>query len=157
IAYPIGQAMNYLETARKVYARVKARRNGRFPHLRACSYPYVVNAFNAESPPADLDASRTAGDHLQHSQDEVGGEAAAPEPTASGPRTVNYCPITDPEDLDAVLAALADADCIGIDLETTGLDPRTDRARLLSVALPTIDGGAFAYLVDCSQVNPQPL
>jgi DNA polymerase-1 len=44
-----------------------------------------------------------------------------------------------------------------VDLETTGLDPRTGHARLLCLSLDTIDGGTFAYLVDCSAVDPSPL
>jgi ribonuclease D len=46
---------------------------------------------------------------------------------------------------------------VGLDLETTGLDARTDRVRLLSVACDTIDGGMFCYLVDCFAVDPSPL
>jgi DNA polymerase-1 len=65
--------------------------------------------------------------------------------------------VTDAEGLEAVRAALADCLGVGIDLETAGLDPRKDRVRLLSVAVPTIDGGHFAYVVDCFQVDPRPL
>jgi DNA polymerase-1 len=56
-----------------------------------------------------------------------------------------------------VLAALGDAEEVGLDTETTGLDPRTDRVRLLTVAVPTIDGGHFTYVVDSFAVNPSPL
>src|SRR5581483_10025088 len=41
--------------------------------------------------------------------------------------------------------------------ETTGLDPRADRVRLLSLATDTVDGGTCAYLVDCSAVDPSSL
>jgi DNA polymerase-1 len=44
-----------------------------------------------------------------------------------------------------------------LDLETTGLDPRTDRIRLLSLNLDTPDGGRITYLVDCFMVDPAPL
>jgi DNA polymerase-1 len=41
---------------------------------------------------------------------------------------------------------------VGLDVETTGLDPRVDRVRLLSLAT---DRGTF--LVDCFAVDPRPL
>jgi DNA polymerase-1 len=51
-----------------------------------------------------------------------------------------------------VLQALDESDVIGLDLETTGLTPRQDRIRLLSLA--TERG---TYLVDCFTVDPRPL
>ncbi len=59
--------------------------------------------------------------------------------------------------LDVVLTALDGTDLVGLDLETTGLDPRKDRIRLLSLALDTTDGGSFAYLIDCFELDPAPL
>jgi DNA polymerase-1 len=56
-----------------------------------------------------------------------------------------------------VAAALDETRLVGLDLETTGLDHRKDRVRLLSLALDTIDGGRFSYLIDCFQVDPAPL
>ena len=41
---------------------------------------------------------------------------------------------------------------VGIDLETTGLNPRTDRVRLIS--LSTAEG---SWLIDCFEVDPHPL
>src|SRR5262249_47560237 len=48
-------------------------------------------------------------------------------------------------------------DLVALDTETTGLDARADRARLLSLALDTSDGGTFSYLVDCFAVDPAPI
>jgi hypothetical protein len=59
--------------------------------------------------------------------------------------------------LDMIVTALDNTDLVALDLETTGLDPRTDRVRLLSLATDTIDGGTFSYLVDAFQVDPSPL
>jgi DNA polymerase-1 len=65
--------------------------------------------------------------------------------------------VTDAAGLEVVVDALLGADIVGLDLETTGLDPRKDRTRLLSLAVYTFDGGTFAYLVDCFAVDPRPL
>jgi DNA polymerase-1 len=51
-----------------------------------------------------------------------------------------------------VAAALSGVDQIGLDTETTGLNPRRDRLRLLSLSTP--DHG---YLIDCFRVDIRPL
>jgi DNA polymerase-1 len=65
--------------------------------------------------------------------------------------------VKDHADVAMVASALDGAAEVGLDLETTGLDPRRDCVRLLSLSLGTIDGGRFAYLVDCFAVDPSPL
>jgi DNA polymerase-1 len=62
-----------------------------------------------------------------------------------------------PAGLTMAAAAIDNTASVGLDLETTGLDPRTDRIRLLSLSTDTIDGGAFTYLIDCAAVDPSPL
>jgi 3'-5' exonuclease len=52
----------------------------------------------------------------------------------------------------ALLPELDSADFVALDLETTGLDPRRDRIRLLTLA--TERG---VWLVDCFQIDPHPL
>jgi DNA polymerase I len=37
---------------------------------------------------------------------------------------------------------------VGLDTETTGLDPRTDRVRLLTLAVSREDGASFAFVLD---------
>jgi DNA polymerase-1 len=64
-----------------------------------------------------------------------------------------YTLITESHDLEALLPHLEAAPVLGLDLETTGLDPHRDRVRLLSLALP--DGRA--YLVDLFRVDPRAL
>jgi DNA polymerase I-like protein with 3'-5' exonuclease and polymerase domains len=54
--------------------------------------------------------------------------------------------------LGTVRAALDESTVIGLDLETTGLDPRTDRVRLLSLATDQ-----RTFLVDAFVVDPRPL
>jgi DNA polymerase-1 len=73
----------------------------------------------------------------------------------SGP--LPYRLVTDAAGLELVAAALDEAPAVALDLETTGLDPRSDRVRLLSVAARTISGECFAYLVDCFATDPAPL
>lgn len=68
-----------------------------------------------------------------------------------------YLLIEDPAGLDLVRTALDNTAVVGLDLETTGLDPHVDRIRLLSLAVETIDGGTFSYLIDCFAVDPTPL
>jgi DNA polymerase-1 len=65
--------------------------------------------------------------------------------------------VQDQDGLAAVAAALDNSALVGLDTETTGLDPRTDRVRLLQLSLDTIDGGRFAYLIDCQALDPRPL
>jgi DNA polymerase-1 len=54
--------------------------------------------------------------------------------------------------LPTVLQAIDESVRIGLDVETTGLDPNTDRVRVLSLATDR-----RTYLVDCLQVDPAPL
>ncbi len=51
-----------------------------------------------------------------------------------------------------LLAALRDAECVGLDLETTGLGPREHRVRLL-----TLDTEQGTWTVVCFKVDPSPL
>src|SRR5262249_7592040 len=60
--------------------------------------------------------------------------------------------IPNPALLPTVLQAVDESDFVGLDLETTGLNPRTDRARLLSLA--TARG---LFVLDCFAVDPAPL
>ena len=60
--------------------------------------------------------------------------------------------VTTQEQLSGVVADLEGADLVSLDLETTGLDPRKDFIRLLSLATKTT-----TYIVDCKSVNPAEL
>jgi DNA polymerase I-like protein with 3'-5' exonuclease and polymerase domains len=73
------------------------------------------------------------------------------------PLSASFQVVSDPAGLSAVAAAVDNTAQVGLDLETTGLNPRTDPIRLLSLACDTIDGGTFVYLVDCFAVDPSPL
>jgi hypothetical protein len=60
--------------------------------------------------------------------------------------------VTTQDQLAGVVADLKDIDLIALDLETTGLDPRKDSIRLLSLATK-----AATYIVDCRSVDPAEL
>jgi DNA polymerase III epsilon subunit-like protein len=87
--------------------------------------------------------------------EQVSGRATIQPPPQ--PLSPSFQVVSDPAGLSAVAAALDNTARVGLDVETTGLDPRTDRIRLLSLACDTIDGGTFVYLVDCFDVDPSPL
>jgi ribonuclease D len=56
------------------------------------------------------------------------------------------------EDLHSLTAKIRDAGLVAVDLETTGLNPRKDRVRLISIS--TTHG---TWLVNCFEVDPSPL
>lgn len=68
-----------------------------------------------------------------------------------------YLLVQDPAGLQVVAAALAGSTTVGVDLETTGLDPRSNRVRLLSLAVAGNGGRTPCYLVDCFAIDPAPL
>src|SRR3954468_24327726 len=70
---------------------------------------------------------------------------------------LHYVLVADPADLPMVATAVEQTALVGLDTETTALDPRAGRVRLLSLACDTIDGGTCAYLVDCFAADPAPL
>jgi DNA polymerase I-like protein with 3'-5' exonuclease and polymerase domains len=67
-----------------------------------------------------------------------------------------YILVNDAAGLDMAKTALDNTALVAIDTETTGLDPHSDRVRLLSLAADTIDGGSVAFLVDCFAIDPRP-
>ena len=73
---------------------------------------------------------------------------AAPQPLLDGATRL----VANDADLHTLLERLRGAKTVVLDLETTGLDPREDRVRLIS--LTTSQG---TWLVDCFQVDPRPL
>jgi hypothetical protein len=66
--------------------------------------------------------------------------------------TRKHALIATQEQVAELATSLGTATLVALDLETTGLDPRGDRIRLLTLA--TERG---AWLVDCFEVDPRPL
>lgn len=80
--------------------------------------------------------------HITH----ITGGLDTPEPGSSP-----YRLLQDPGAVAALLPELLCAPVLGLDTETTGLDPHTDRLRLVQLAVP--DGPV--YLIDCFAVDPR--
>jgi DNA polymerase-1 len=81
----------------------------------------------------------------------------APVGVSSRPRSVpviadDYRLVTERAGLEEVLAEVAHAPHVALDIETTGLCPREDHLRLLTLATPR-----GCWIVDCFAVDPQPL
>jgi hypothetical protein len=68
------------------------------------------------------------------------------------PKEAQRTLVTTQDQLSGVVADLEGADLVALDLETTGLNPRKDSIRLLSLA--TKDA---IYILDCQSVNPTEL
>jgi DNA polymerase-1 len=86
------------------------------------------------------------------------GDATDPTETDKTPtREADPLLITDPSGLELVCLAVAGSPVTALDCETTGLDPRKDRLRLLSLTVSNCDAGVNTYLVDCFAVDPTPL
>jgi uncharacterized protein YprB with RNaseH-like and TPR domain len=101
--------------------------------------------------------SRTGKSNTSEAPQAVNGFRRTPDLSSEGfvgqvGESTAYCLITDPSQLPAVQQALDESTMVGLDLETTGLDPRRDRVRLLSLAT---DRGT--WLIDCFAVDPAPL
>jgi DNA polymerase-1 len=97
-------------------------------------------------PPREPDPS----DSFSPNPDPMGGEKEKVEKTEGGTGySSSYELVTDPDRLADVTVFLEGANEVAIDLETTGLDPRKDSVRLLSLA--TRDA---TYIVDCQSVDP---
>jgi DNA polymerase-1 len=65
--------------------------------------------------------------------------------------------VSDADGLAALAGAVEKATLIGLDTETTGLDPRRDRIRILAINLDTNNDDRTTYLIDVFRVDPTPL
>jgi DNA polymerase I len=65
--------------------------------------------------------------------------------------------VSEAKDLTVVRASVEQTALVGLDTETTGLDPRADRVRLLSLACDTVGSNSIVYLIDCFAVDPSQL
>jgi DNA polymerase-1 len=75
----------------------------------------------------------------------------------SVPANYFYLVVRTAADLQVVVNAVAESRYVGLDCESTGLESKSDRVRLISLDCETNDGGRFAYLVDAFSVDPAPV
>ena len=61
--------------------------------------------------------------------------------------------ITDQEELDSVALLLSRLGLVGIDFETTGLDPLVNRIRLVQIACRAEDGSTAVWVIDVFKVG----
>jgi DNA polymerase-1 len=108
------------------------------------SEPTDTNPPNPHNPPAPGPASGKGSGGLGG----VGGFAQAVQNNVGAPA---YRLVTGAADLDRVAAELASARVLGLDCETTGLDPHADRLRLIQLQPP----GGPVYVIDCFAVDPR--
>src|SRR5262249_52239167 len=92
---------------------------------------YSQYSHNAPAgPPADPPEPNSANTANTASDGAASTEAVSP---VRSDAAATHLLVNDPEGLQAVAAALDNTALVGLDVETTGLDPRTDRVRLLSL------------------------
>jgi DNA polymerase-1 len=112
--------------------------------------PELLVLVAKEPAPNETHATRDSCDYCDNA-----GEAT---PSISGDDLpVTYTLVGDSAGLLTVKEVLESSQLVGLDLETSGLNPRLDRVRLLSLAADTSDDRMVSYLVDCFAVDPSPL
>jgi DNA polymerase-1 len=123
--------MDTLELTRQLYARIKTRRNGQ--------------------------ARKECEKSEKSDKSPISNVAVTNSVTHPSEKSTPWLLVRDRSQLSAVAMALDNTTVVGLDVETTGLDPHTDRVRLLSLCTETLGTGTYTYLVDCFAVNPSPL
>jgi hypothetical protein len=130
-------------------------RGGPGPKMRAVlPAPHPETAPNNDPEPAENGHKGTKGT-LGPLSDEVARDGAqqGASPGAAHPNLGGDARIVRTEaSLQTLAEELQSAERVALDLETTGLDPREDQVRIIS--LTTAQG---TWLVDCIEVDPRPL
>ena len=135
--------MSILEHARKTLLRVRAQRNGHYPHSPRSG------SRCEESPPKSCPVTAPTCEKSEQSEERVG---ALPVGLDRECQLGGYRVVVDPVDLGMVLAALDESTQVSLDLETTSLSPREGKIRLLSLAT---DRGL--YVIDAFAIDVRPL
>jgi hypothetical protein len=127
--------------------------NGELPHPGSSDGP----AGEVSSAPPGVSSAPPGEDSTPEERHGTGPENRADTTDETHSRGGGWALVVDTEQLDAARAAVDETAVVGLDCETTGLDPRADRVRLLALDCETIDGGRYRYLIDCFAVDPSPL
>jgi DNA polymerase-1 len=122
------------------------------------------NACNGPSPPSppSPDSPKSQNDNDLRGAGPSGEYRHPPSPTVTrpspeGPAFSGCELITDTVGLDMVRGAIDGSPTVYLDTETTSLNPRTDRIRLLQLGCLNVEGAVVVYVVDCFHVNLLPL
>jgi DNA polymerase III epsilon subunit-like protein len=146
-----------IELARKAYARIKAQRNGHVAVERPPGHPETPQTGpgreKSEKSPPDVRSPNELPGETHFS----GCEKSHPLNAKKAPSPPAFRLVKDQAELATVVADLHNTAQVGLDLETSGLHFRTDRVRLLQLAVDTTDGGTFVYVLDLFALDPAPL
>src|SRR5262249_4664109 len=123
---PGSEEMDTLARARAVYRQLLSQRNGHAAIVESTQSGYDINDRNDQSSPALL---------------------------ADGSRAPCFRLIRNVAELHDVTSTLDAGRVVGLDIETTGLNPRTDRVRLLTLVLDD----APPFIIDCFALDPAPV
>jgi len=112
---------------------------------------------NELSPLSEDDSAPSIRDNVRSNEDIATPGAVIPvtEVTVTEGLPDDWEPlplITTEHELRSVTDEIRSAELVGIDLETMGLNPRTDKVRLISLSTT-----AGSWLIDCFEVDPHPL
>jgi DNA polymerase I-like protein with 3'-5' exonuclease and polymerase domains len=114
-----------------------------------------VTLDDAEPPQEDSILNNLPGQELRRGYDADDADDAKSRSIyglTSGDLTFHL--VRDAEGLGMAVAAVEESHQVGVDTETTGLNWRTDRVRLLSLAP---DRDRTVFLIDCFAITPDPL
>jgi DNA polymerase-1 len=129
---------------------VPPQANGATPDRNGAAPPASASDGLVTQETVDVGASPSANG-AGRPEPGVGVEAAPSNGLTPRPE---YRLVRTDADLGTVLATIDESRVVGLDVETTGLNPRSDRVRLLQVAT---DHDGVVFLVDCFAVSPEPL
>ncbi len=116
----------------------------------APSAPEQDGTARADGAPGPADDSGPAADGHADGATRIADGADGPAATFSAAGDVQL--ITSPSELKSALPVLLAAPTVGLDCETTGLDPRRDQLRLVQLAVPD-----RTYVVDCFRLDSRAL
>jgi DNA polymerase-1 len=138
--------MSVLEQARRAYARLKAQRNG---HTHLTSKRAASDEKNEISSAVPLTRFISGGCAESFSARKApNADEKSPPAARTGE---GYVLVERPEALGTVLAAVEESIRVGVDIETSGLDPRADTIRLVQLAP---DKEPTVYLLDVQALGP---
>jgi hypothetical protein len=143
--------VSVFDTAITTYARIAA--SGSLPSCEISELSSKESRFLGQKP---VNGSLPTREISEICEERSGGIPPAPIGTLlSSQQSMPFVYVTEAGALP--LDAVEESTLVGLDIETTGFDPRADRVRLQSLSLETIDGGRVSYLIDLFRIAPTDL